>query len=86
MLKVAKIFIILGMVFGGILVYPVVVGVLTLKKMKTAKNNHDLLVHSVLTLVFVSTIAGIFLLLAEDKDFKEYQELNNTKLEEEEHK
>ncbi len=57
----AKIFIIIGMVLGFWTILPLVFGILALGKMK--KGEMDTL-WAVLTLIFVSPIAGILLLLS----------------------
>ncbi len=69
----AKVFIILGMVVQCILIYPIIVGVLALKKLKTATTVDELKTMSILTLLFVNTIAGILMLCMKDGD------LQNTK-------
>lgn len=69
----AKVFIILGMVVQCILIYPIIVGVLALKKLKTATTVDELKTMFILTLLFVNTIAGILMLCMKDGD------LQNTK-------
>ncbi len=67
----AKIFLILGMVELGILIYPIVVGVLALKKLNSANSVKELQTMAILSLLFVNTIAGILMLCMKDEDLLE---------------
>lgn len=72
MKTVAKIFIIIGMVCQCFLIYPIVLGVIALKKLKTAQKKADFsTAWSVVVLLLVNLIAGIILLCMKDKDFAE---------------
>ena len=66
MKKVAKVFIILGMIFGFWYVLPLIFGAIALKKMKTEKPSVGL---SVCVLIFCSTLGGIFLLCSKPEEY-----------------
>ncbi len=67
----AKVFIIIGMIFQGILIFPIVIGALALKKLKTATSKSELTAMGVLTLLFVNLIGGILMLCLSDDDLKD---------------
>ncbi len=70
MKTVAKVFIILGMIFQFFLIYPIILGAIVLKKMKTAQKADDLSIGwKIVTLLFVNLIAGIVLLVMKDADY-----------------
>lgn len=60
MKKVARVFIIIGMIFGFWMVFPIIIGK---KNLHRIDNNIPLTVkNKVIVLLFVNTLAGIFLL------------------------
>lgn len=65
----AKVFIIIGMIVGAIGILPLVIGGLTLSKMKKATSRDELTVWGVLSLLFCSLLGGIFLLCTKDEDY-----------------
>ncbi|MBE6577535.1 MAG: hypothetical protein E7653_05305 [Ruminococcaceae bacterium] len=70
MKTVAKVFIILGMIFQCWLIFPLVLGFIALKKLKNAQSRADFSIgFSVVVLLLVNLIAGIVLLCMKDKDF-----------------
>ncbi|MBR2616376.1 MAG: hypothetical protein IKC69_06840 [Clostridia bacterium] len=68
MKKVAKVFIIIGMIVGFWYVLPLIFGIIALKKMKTEKPSVGL---SVCVLIFCSLLGGIFLLCSKDEEYGE---------------
>lgn len=67
----AKVFIILGMIFGFYAIFPIVLGAIALKKLKEAKCKADFSTGwSIVVLLLVNIIAGILLLVMKDEDFK----------------
>ena len=68
MYTAARVFIIISMVFGAFLIYPLVLGFMALDKLKTAKDPKDLTVLAILVLIFSSLIAGILMLLLKRED------------------
>ena len=64
----AKVFIILRMIFGFWMIIPLVVGIIALNKIKTAKTKNDLVAMGVVTLIFCSLLGGIFMLCISDQD------------------
>ena len=70
MKTVAKVFIILSMIFNCLLIYPIILGAIVLKKMKKAQCKADFGIGwAIVTLLFVNLIAGIVLLVMKDEDF-----------------
>ena len=59
MKKIAKIFIIIGMICGAIAIFPLVLGIIALKKMENGEMTTG---WKIIVLLFVNTIAGILLL------------------------
>ena len=72
MKTVAKVFIIIGMILQCFLIFPLVLGIIALKKLKAAKCKADFSTGwSVVVLLLVNLIAGILLLVMKDADFAE---------------
>ena len=68
----AKIFIILGMVFGFYTILPLIFGFIALSKLKKAEKKADFSTGwAVVVLLFVNIVAGILLLVMKDEDFVE---------------
>ncbi|MBQ9781396.1 MAG: hypothetical protein IJW00_10710 [Clostridia bacterium] len=66
----AKVFIILGMIFQFYLIFPLILGAIALKKLKTAEKADDISTGwKIVTLLFVNIIAGIILLVMKDTDY-----------------
>ena len=72
MKKAAKIFIWIGMIYTFYLIFPIIVGVLALKKLNNYTNKEDLTTMGILTLFFCSTLGGVFMLCIND------EKLNNS--------
>jgi hypothetical protein len=66
-----KIFIYLSIIFGFYLIVPIIVGVIALEKLDTAKSKEDLKTIGILTLIFCSVIAGILMLCMDNDELKE---------------
>lgn len=70
MKTVAKVFIILGMIFQCYMIFPVILGAIALSKMKKATCKADFGTGwAIVTLIFVNIIAGIILLVMKDEDY-----------------
>lgn len=69
MKKVAKVFIIIGMVVQCFLIYPIILGIFALKKLDSAQTKSDLTVWAIVTLLCVNTIAGILMLCVPESEF-----------------
>ena len=68
----AKVFIILGMICGFYMIFPIILGALALKKLKTATCKADFSTGwAVVVLLLVNIIAGILLLCMKDEHFAE---------------
>ena len=64
----AKVFIILGMIFGAILILPLILGIFALKKLEEPNpDRNEIVTWGILTLIFVSLIGGIFMLVLADQ-------------------
>ncbi len=61
----AKVFVILGMILGGILIIPIIVGIFALKQID--EYGKPSIAISILTLILCSPIAGILMLCIEDQ-------------------
>ncbi len=70
MKKAAKVFIIIGMICTFYCIFPLIFGFKALKKLETATCKADITKWGVLTLIFCSTIGGIFMLCLKDSDFQ----------------
>jgi hypothetical protein len=68
MIKTTKVFIIIGIIFGAPLIYPVVLGILAIKKLNNAETTEELTTWGILTIFFVSFIGGILMLNVKQKD------------------
>ena len=67
MKTVAKVFLIIDMVLGFWLIFPLVIGLIAIKKMDDNTVTHDeYLLWSILAMILVSLIGGIFMLLGEN--------------------
>ncbi len=62
MIKASKVFIILGMIFQFYLIFPIIIGAFSLNNLKKAKVKNELISWGVVTIIFVSTLGGIFYL------------------------
>ena len=69
MKKAAKVFIIIGMVVGFWMITPIIFGCIALKKLKNAREKSEITAISILTLIFCSTLGGIFMLCIPASDF-----------------
>ena len=58
----AKVFIILGMIFGCIAILPLIIGGIGLSKLNSAKDRSELVGIGVCVLLFCSLLGGIFML------------------------
>ena len=66
----SKVFIIINMIFLFWLIFPLVVGILALGKLNTAKKKDDLVVMGVITILFCSLLGGVFMLLVTDEELQ----------------
>ncbi len=64
----AKVFIIIGMVFGFWMILPLIFGGIALSQMKNGKPST---VMSVLVLLFCNLFGGIFLLLSKPEEYEQ---------------
>ena len=68
MKTLAKVFLIIGMVFSGWYVIPLAIGIISLIQIDKAKSKNDLMIWGILSIIFVSPLAGIFMLLIDEKE------------------
>lgn len=64
----AKVFIWIGMIFGCILIFPIIVGCFALSKLNNARKADEVKTMGILTLLFCSQIGGIIMLCLKDED------------------
>lgn len=65
----AKVFTIIGMIFGCWMILPLIFGGIALSKMGKATKKSDITVWAVLNLLFCNTIGGILMLCLSEADF-----------------
>lgn len=71
MKQAAKIFLIIGMVIRAITIIPLILGIVTLKRLDEAKSKDELgIALPILSIFFVNLIAGIIMLCMKDEDFQ----------------
>ena len=68
----AKVFIWIGMIIQFFLIYPIILGVLALKKINNATSSNELQTLGIFTTLFCSLLGGVFMLCIKD------DELNGT--------
>ena len=61
----AKIFTIIYMIAGGIAIIPLILGIVALKRLNTAKSRSELLGIGILNILFGNILGGIFMLIYE---------------------
>lgn len=76
MKKAARIFIWIGMIYSFYLIFPIVVGVLALKKLDSCTNKEDLKTMGILTIFFCSTLGGAFMLCINDEELNNFDDTN----------
>lgn len=70
MKTVAKVFIIIGMIFQCYMIFPLILGIIALKKLNKAEKKDDFGIGwGVVVLIFVNLIAGIVLLCMNDENY-----------------
>lgn len=72
----AKVFIWIGMICGFYLIFPIIVGVLSLKKLNNSSNKEEIKTMGVLTLLFCSTLGGIFMLCLNNEELNNLDDTN----------
>ena len=79
MKKAAKIFLILGMVFQFYLIFPIVLGVIAIKKLEDEEStDEDIRLWGILSLFLVSTLGGVFMLLIKPEELGGYESKNSS--------
>lgn len=66
----AKVFIVLGMIFGFILILPIIFGALSISKINSATEKSELVGLGVCTLLFCSLLGGIFMLCIPESELQ----------------
>jgi len=80
MKKAAKIFLVIGMVLTFFLIYPIVLGIIAYRKLDEENiSRDDLVLWGILSLFFVSPVAGLLILLLKPEDFDQSQSINGDK-------
>lgn len=68
MKKAAKVFLIIGMILGFYAILPIVFGSITIRKLNNASSRDELRPWGILSILFVSTLGGIFVLCVRDEE------------------
>lgn len=75
----AKIFLILGMVLYFYLIFPIVLGVIAIKKLEDEKSTYeDIRLWGILSLFLVSPLGGVFMLLIKPEELGGYTNENRS--------
>lgn len=69
----AKVFIIIGMIYSGLLIFPIIIGIFALKRIENASTKDELTTYGILVLIFVNLLGGIFMLCIKEEDLKQNQ-------------
>lgn len=64
----AKVFIIIGCIYGWILIFPLIIGIKACKLLDSAKTKDEVHSFGVVVLLFCSLIAGILMMCIKDED------------------
>ena len=67
----AKVFIILGCIFGAVLIFPLVIGIIAYKKLDEATKKEEISGWAIAVLLLVNLIAGICMLAMTDAELSE---------------
>lgn len=73
----AKVFIIIGMVLGGILIVPIIVGFYALSAIENATTKEELITPGILALLFCNILSGVFILCIDDDELDPASQSNN---------
>jgi hypothetical protein len=66
-----KVFIWIGMIFQFFLIFPIIVGVMALKKLDQAKTKEEITGMAVAVLLLVNGVAGILMLVITNQDLNQ---------------
>lgn len=81
MKKAAKVFLILGIIFTFYLIFPIVIGCITISKINSAKRREEIIGWGIASLLLVSTLGGIFTLCISQQEFDGTANLMDKKME-----
>lgn len=77
MKKAAKVFIWIGMIVQSVLIFPIIVGILALKRINEASTKSELQTLGILTIFFCNIIGGIFMLCISENELKSNEVFTN---------
>lgn len=75
MIKLARIFIIIGMVSTFFLIVPIFVGLAALKRIDNAKSTDELQTWAIISIFFCGMVGGILMLLIKQEELDERNRL-----------
>ena len=79
MKKVTKVFLVLGCVYGSLLVFPLIIGINAYKKIDSVTKRDELTGWAIAVLLLVNLIAGICMLCLSDADLADGTNQETTK-------
>ena len=68
MRKAAKVFLVIGMILGFYMIFPIILGSITIRKLNTASSRDELRPWGIISILFVSVLGGIFVLSVRDDE------------------
>ena len=80
MKDITRVFIIAGMILGGWLIFPLIVGCVVLSKFENAKDIKELKIISIICLLFCSLVGGILMLSLTNEELRSDNVNNNSKI------
>ena len=73
----AKVFLIVGIILRSLTIIGPIVGIISLIKLNHPRNTHNIKTWGILSLVFTSVFAGVFILLTKDDELYDGFDKNN---------
>lgn len=70
MVKTTRIFLIIGMIFTFYLIFPLILGIISLKKLNNSDSVEEIRSWGIITLLFVNIVAGILMLNIREEDLE----------------
>ena len=78
MKSAAKVFIWIGMIIQCVLIYPIIIGFLALRKIESATSKNELQSIGIITTLFCSLLGGVFMLCLNENDLSSTPNLSSS--------